>query len=325
MLIAAVVAVASIAIAAALLLLSDSKANGITYDGNGGTFDGNGTFSSGSTTVGDAVPVRQGYDFLSWNTARDGSGDTYSSGDALGGPVTLYAQWGSTLTYIKTADGPMIYDGDNPLESMKSLPAAGEVTLGYSNGMVNGVSLNGDGFGDYQDGVFIETRAVTVSESGNEPQVVCYQEGGLNYIKIRYDGSFTLSFEESTADYLKDDDYAVLSFAIESDGAPETYRLVYSYIDKDGVVREFDHEVISGDYLVAGRHNTVGIGLVPGDDDWSTEPGYFFSDAKTVTFDHNSHAGTIGHYQSYRGYFWYNIDNTIASFSITAKESLNTR
>ena len=60
----------------------------------------------------------------------------------------------------------------------------------YSNGMVNGVSLDDDGFGDYQDGVFIETRAVAVSESGNEPQVVCYQEGGLNYIKIRYDGSF---------------------------------------------------------------------------------------------------------------------------------------
>ena len=153
--------------------------------------------------------------------------------------------------------------------------------------------------------------------------MVCYQEGGLNYIKIRFDGSFTLSFEESTADYLKDGDYAVMSFAIESEGDPETYRLVYSYTDKDGVVREFDHEVISGDYLVAGRQNNVGVALVPGDDDWSTEPGCFYSDEKTVTFDHNSHAGTIGRYQPYKGYFWYNIDNTIASFSITAKETLN--
>ena len=297
--------------------------NGILYDGNGGSFDGNTLLSTDSTTVEDVVPVRQGYDFLSWNTARDGSGESYSSGDIIGSPVTLYAQWGSTLTYIKTADGPMIYDGDNPLGSTKPLPAAGEVTLVYSNGMVNGVSLNGDGFGDFQDGVLMETRAVAVSGSGNEPQVVCYQEGGLNYIKIRYDGSFTLSFEESVADYLEDGDYAVMTFNIESDGDPETYRLVYSYTGKDDVVREFDHEVISGDYLVAGRQNNVGVALVPGDDDWSTEPGCFYSEEKTVTFDHNSHAGTIGPYQPYKGYFWYNIDNTIANFSITAKESLN--
>ena len=124
--IAAVAVIAVVVIAGVLHSLNkeDDKVV-ITFDGNGGTFDGNGTLSSGSTIVGDTVPVRQGYDFLSWNTARDGSGDAYSSGDALDRPVTLYAQWGSTMTYIKATDWPRIYDGDDLLGSTKSLPAAG--------------------------------------------------------------------------------------------------------------------------------------------------------------------------------------------------------
>ena len=40
-------------------------------------------------------PVRKGYSFVGWNTAKDGSGTSYAAGDKveLSAPVTLYAQW----------------------------------------------------------------------------------------------------------------------------------------------------------------------------------------------------------------------------------------
>lgn len=40
-------------------------------------------------------PVRKGYSFVGWNTAKDGSGTSYAAGDKveLSAPVTLFAQW----------------------------------------------------------------------------------------------------------------------------------------------------------------------------------------------------------------------------------------
>lgn len=326
MLIAAVVAVAVIAIAATLLLLPDSKANGISYDGNGGTFDGSGTLSTDSTTVGDTVPVRQGYDFLSWNSARDGSGDAYSPGDVIGSPVTLYAQWGSTMTYIKAADGPRIYDGLNPLGETKTLPAEGELTLGYMGKTTPiGIGFTGNSFAHYDNGVLFEWKAVFHSDSGVEPQVICYVDDGLYYIKIRHSGSFTLAFEESSVDYLADyDDYAVLSFDVRSDGTPETYRLIYSYTGRDGVLREYDYELVpGGEYLVAGLSNTVGIKIASTDTEWSLTRGIFSNADKNVTFTCSTHPTSGGSFAMMSGcpYFSFNYE-TYKGPSVTAIEAL---
>lgn len=59
----AAVAVIAVVVIAAVVISFNKEGDKvvITFDGNGGTFDGNGTLSSGSTTVGDMVPVRQGY------------------------------------------------------------------------------------------------------------------------------------------------------------------------------------------------------------------------------------------------------------------------
>ena len=40
-------------------------------------------------------PVRKGYSFVGWNTAKDGSGTSYAAGNKveLSAPVTLFAQW----------------------------------------------------------------------------------------------------------------------------------------------------------------------------------------------------------------------------------------
>ncbi len=47
------------------------------------------------TEVTAEQPVRKGYSFVGWNTAKDGSGTSYAAGDKveLSAPVTLFAQW----------------------------------------------------------------------------------------------------------------------------------------------------------------------------------------------------------------------------------------
>lgn len=80
----------------------------INYDANGGT----GTMSSSTHTYGTAKALttntfsRTGYDFVGWNTASDGSGNSYTNGQSVSnlistdnGSITLYAQW-QLKTYI---------------------------------------------------------------------------------------------------------------------------------------------------------------------------------------------------------------------------------
>lgn len=78
----------------------------IAYDGNGG----NGAPSSQTKTYGQTIklqtskPSRTGYTFISWNTAKNGSGTSYSPGDDYSSEesMTLYAIW------RKNAEAPTI-------------------------------------------------------------------------------------------------------------------------------------------------------------------------------------------------------------------------
>jgi uncharacterized repeat protein (TIGR02543 family) len=87
----------------------------VTYNSNGGT----GTLPASSTNYnyGDLVNVlgntggltRAGYIFGGWNTASDGSGTTYTTGDTITmgtGNITLYANWGPTvIAFTSNRDG----------------------------------------------------------------------------------------------------------------------------------------------------------------------------------------------------------------------------
>jgi len=72
----------------------------ITYHSNGGTggYEGPDIAVGGTDTVctlsGTGI-TRSGYQFLNWNTAANGSGTSYTPGDAvlLNSDLTLYAQW----------------------------------------------------------------------------------------------------------------------------------------------------------------------------------------------------------------------------------------
>ncbi|MBR6251239.1 MAG: InlB B-repeat-containing protein, partial [Bacteroidales bacterium] len=73
----------------------------IEYVNNGGigtTVDQDATYDQDVTILSNNKFTKAGYEFIRWNTAADGSGDTYYPGStqrnlATEGTVTLYAQW----------------------------------------------------------------------------------------------------------------------------------------------------------------------------------------------------------------------------------------
>lgn len=74
------------------------KAYDLSYDLNGSE-DETAEFAAVTIVTEAEVtaeqPVRKGYSFVGWNTAKDGSGTSYAAGDKveLSAPVTLFAQW----------------------------------------------------------------------------------------------------------------------------------------------------------------------------------------------------------------------------------------
>lgn len=78
---------------------TEEKAYGLSYDLNGSEDKQTADFAPAECKIEAEVtaeqPVRKGYSFVGWNTAKDGSGTSYAAGDKveLSAPVTLYAQW----------------------------------------------------------------------------------------------------------------------------------------------------------------------------------------------------------------------------------------
>lgn len=77
----------------------EEKAFDLTYNLNGSEDEQPADFATvecvTETEIAADQPVRQGYSFVGWNTAENGSGTSYAAGDKveLSAPVTLYAQW----------------------------------------------------------------------------------------------------------------------------------------------------------------------------------------------------------------------------------------
>lgn len=70
------------------------------------------------TEVTAEQPVRKGYSFVGWNTAKDGSGTSYAAGNklTLSAPVTLFAQWKKDEPTPKPSDNK---PSDNKLAGNK--------------------------------------------------------------------------------------------------------------------------------------------------------------------------------------------------------------
>ena len=88
------------------------------------------------TEVTTDQPVRKGYSFVGWNTAKDGSGTSYAAGDKveLSAPVTLFAQWKKDEPAPKPSDNKPSDNkpADKPANKTKAnkqaLPKTGDAT-----------------------------------------------------------------------------------------------------------------------------------------------------------------------------------------------------
>lgn len=108
------------------------KAYDLSYDLNGSEDKQTVDFATVKcVTVAEVTaeqPVRKGYSFVGWNTAKDGSGTSYAAGDKveLSAPVTLYAQWKKDEPAPKPSDNK---PSDNKTKANKqSLPNTGDAS-----------------------------------------------------------------------------------------------------------------------------------------------------------------------------------------------------
>lgn len=116
----------------------EEKAYDLSYDMNGSTDDQTADFATvehiTETEVTAEQPVRKGYSFVGWNTAKDGSGTSYAAGDTvklseLSAPVTLYAQWKKDEPAPKPSDNKPAGKPANKTKANKQdLPNTGDAS-----------------------------------------------------------------------------------------------------------------------------------------------------------------------------------------------------
>lgn len=134
-------------------------------------------------TLSTGVPTRAGYDFVSWNTAADGSGTSYASGATFStnAITTLYAQW--HLSYVppkvenirayRVANGKSGYNPDVLSTGTKiyaefklTNPVSGTVTVSAKFGTTSQASSGTNGSIKYfysSDGHLPTTSTETVT------------------------------------------------------------------------------------------------------------------------------------------------------------------
>lgn len=83
------------------------------------------------TEVTTDQPVRKGYSFVGWNTAKDGSGTSYAAGNKveLSAPVTLFAQWKKDKPAPKPSDNkPADKPANKTKANKQALPKTGDAS-----------------------------------------------------------------------------------------------------------------------------------------------------------------------------------------------------
>lgn len=111
------------------------KAYDLSYDLNGSEDKQTVDFATvehvTETEVTAEQPVRKGYSFVGWNTAKDGSGTSYAAGDKveLSAPVTLFAQWKKDEPAPKPSDNKPAGKPANKTKANKQdLPNTGDAS-----------------------------------------------------------------------------------------------------------------------------------------------------------------------------------------------------
>ena len=127
----------------------------VTYESNGTDHSGN-PYSSHSYQPGSMVEIQDinagwtkaGYRFNGWNTAIDGSGDTYDANDtiALSGNILLYADWEPLAAPTITEPTDDLYTNDSRLEirgKAESGATAVIILNGHAKAAVTAAAIDG--------------------------------------------------------------------------------------------------------------------------------------------------------------------------------------
>ena len=111
------------------------KAYDLSYDLNGSEDKQTADFAPAECKIETEVtaeqPVRKGYSFVGWNTAKDGSGTSYEAGAKieLNAPVTLYAQWKKDEPAPKPSDNkPAGKPANKTKVNKQALPSTGDAS-----------------------------------------------------------------------------------------------------------------------------------------------------------------------------------------------------
>lgn len=119
----------------------------LTYNGNnstGGTVPEGGEYNYNSTVpAASNTFTRDGYIFIGWNTAANGSGTSYAEGDTITitGNTTLFAQWSATLTYTVRYNGNGNSGGNVPQDNATYMSGETALVLGNTGLLVKSDSL----------------------------------------------------------------------------------------------------------------------------------------------------------------------------------------
>ncbi len=260
----------------------------VIYNANGGTgtiantpitYTQNGTLSNDTTSI-----TREGYTFVGWNTAADGSGQNYSSGAAYDmdstSPVTLYAMWSANkynVVYDKnaaSAEGVALVDGNAVYDSNFIIKANTYTRVGYTFDSWN---TKADGTGTkYSAGDSVKlssTGTILYAQWKANNYKINFVKGGsaiegnaIAQMNCDYDSTFTIPAEEyirpgftqvgwrieGTGDILEAGDIITMTRAEDIDLYPiwEISNLPYNAADIADLYTDYTEEATQYDYAV---------------------------------------------------------------------------
>lgn len=166
----------------------------VTFNGNGATSgsvpaDSSHVYNTGVTVQGNPGGlVKTGHTFAGWNTAADGSGTDYTTGETFtigAANVTLYAQW-TINGYKVTYDGNGATSGNVPEDSSHNYNTSVTVP-GNPGGLAKTVHTFA-GWNTAADGSgtdYVESDSFTIGAA----DVTLYAQWTVNRYTVTYDGN----------------------------------------------------------------------------------------------------------------------------------------
>ena len=185
----------------------------VTYDANGGTgtmTDSNSPYNSGATvTVLGNQFTYEGYDFVNWNTAADGSGTDYDEDDTftITANTTLYAQWtanggGSTIEHTYNFAGANNFYTNTNLTTHPGSTSSNNVeTIYYSDGSVFVASGTSRYFSAATSGYFM------LGKTGAQLSLPTFDGYKITQVKLHTSGNCSSNVQVSivSGDYTASD------------------------------------------------------------------------------------------------------------------------